>query len=41
MSAYELAKQYYPRLWGKDRIDALLLAGKITEEEYNNIISED
>lgn len=41
MSAYELAKQYYPRLWDKDRIDALLLAGKITEEEYNDIISEE
>lgn len=38
MSAYELAKKYYPELWGDDRINALLSAGKITFEEYEEII---
>lgn len=39
MSVYEMAKNYYPRLWSKDRIDALYKAGKLTEEEYNDIIN--
>ena len=29
----ELAKQYYPRLWDDQRIDALVGAGKLTKEE--------
>ena len=40
MSVYEMAKNYYPRLWSKDRIDALYKAGKLTEEEYNDIIND-
>lgn len=35
-----MAKQYYPRLWDKARIEALLSAGKLTEEEYQEIIGE-
>lgn len=37
----ELAKKYYPKLWSKTRIDSLLKAGKITQEEYNEIIGEE
>lgn len=33
MSVFEMAKLYYPRLWGDSRIDALLQAGKLTIEE--------
>ena len=40
MSVYELAKKYYPRLWNKERIDALYQAGKLTEEEYHSIVGE-
>lgn len=36
--AFTLAKKYYPVYWSKERIDILLAAGKITEEEYNQII---
>lgn len=39
MSAYELAKKYYPTLWGLDRLDALRATGKLTEEEYTEIIA--
>lgn len=39
MTVYEMAKKYYPRLWSKDRIDALYKTGKLTEEEYNDIIN--
>ena len=37
----EMAQYYYPRLWGKERLDALLSNSKITEEEYNLIINKD
>ena len=40
MSAYELAKKYYPRLWSKERIDALYQAGKLTKEEYHSIVGD-
>ena len=40
MNAYEMAKQYYPRLWSLERIEALYKAGKLTEEEYNLIINK-
>lgn len=37
MSVFELAKQYYPRLWDDNRIDALVNAGKLTEKEADTI----
>ena len=41
MTAYELAMKYYPRLWDLDRINALYEAGKLTEEEYTNILTKE
>ena len=38
--AYELAKKYFSRLWSKERIDALYEAGKLTEEEYKDILKD-
>ena len=38
MSVYELAKKYYPRLWGAERIRALVEAGKLTSEEAEEIL---
>lgn len=40
LTVFELAKMYYPKLWNKSRIDALLKAGKITQDEYKEIIGE-
>ncbi len=37
---YEMAKKYYPRLWGKERIDALAAAGKLTAAEATEITGE-
>lgn len=37
MSVFELSKQYYPRLWDDRRIDALVQAGKLTEQEAAEI----
>ena len=39
MTVYEMAKKYYPRLWSIARIEALYKAGKLTEEEYNSLLS--
>ena len=39
MAVYEMAKKYYPRLWDIDRIKALYEAGKLTKEEYEEIIN--
>ena len=41
MPVFEMAKKYYPRLWGKERIDALHDAGKLTGEEYAEVLSAD
>jgi len=35
-----LAEKYYPLLWPQDRLDALLAAGKLTQEEYDSIIGK-
>lgn len=40
MSVYELAKKYYPRLWDRERLEALLAVGKLTKEEFNSIVKE-
>ena len=38
---YEMAKEYYPRLWSADRIEALYKKGLLTEEEYSSIINNE
>lgn len=37
-TVYEMAKSYYPKLWNINRLDALLKAGKLTQEEYDSIV---
>lgn len=37
MSVYEMAKLYYPRLWDKSRLEALVRAGRLTGEEFEEI----
>lgn len=36
-SVYELAKKYYPALWDIDRLRALVAAGKLTQEQFDEI----
>ena len=38
MSVFEMAKKYYPRLWDLERIEKLVAAGKLTEEEKRQIV---
>lgn len=40
MSVYESAKCYYPTLWSKERLEALVKAGKLTEKEMLEIVGE-
>ena len=41
MSVFEMAKQYYPRLWDRSRIEALVEAGRLTEQEAEEIMREE
>lgn len=42
MSAtYEMAKKYFPRLWSKARLKALVQADRLTAEEYKEITGEE
>lgn len=40
MSVYLLARKYYPRLWDRERLEALLAAGKLTQKEFDLIVKE-
>lgn len=40
MSVFEMASVYYPRLWDKSRLEALVAAGRLTEEEMAQIIRD-
>lgn len=35
-----MAKLYFPRLWGEDRIRALVAAGRLTGEQAREIMGE-
>lgn len=41
MTVYEMAQAYYPRLWNRQRIEALAAAGRLTEDEKKGILGED
>ena len=37
MTVFAMAKMYYPTLWDIKRLDVLLVAGKLTQEEYDEL----
>ena len=39
-TAFEMAKEYYPRLWSKERLEVLKENGKLTQDEYNSIVNK-
>lgn len=41
MSVYDLAQKYYPRLWDKSRLEALVQAGRLTQAEMNEITGDE
>ena len=40
MTVFEMAKQYYPRLWDDSRIEQLVQAERLTKEEAEEITSK-
>ncbi len=38
MKVFEMAAAYYPRLWDKSRLEALVKAGRLTEEEFRSLV---
>ncbi len=39
MSVYELAQKYYPRLWDRERLEALLAAGRLSQVEFDQLVT--
>lgn len=37
MTVFEMAKKYYPRLWDDSRIDALIIAGKLSKDQAESL----
>lgn len=40
MTVFELAKKYYPEYWDIARLETLIEAGRLTEEEVVQIVEE-
>ncbi len=38
MTVLEMAKKYYPAFWGKERLEALVAAGKLTRVEADEVM---
>lgn len=38
MTVREMAEMYYPRLWNAARIEALVKAGKLSQEDADEIM---
>lgn len=39
MTVKEMAQKYYPILWNKERIEALVTAGKLSREDADEVIN--
>jgi hypothetical protein len=39
-SVYDMAKQYYPSLWSKERLKTLVQMQKLTVAQYEEITQE-
>lgn len=40
MEVFEMAKNYYPRLWDKSRLEALVAAGRLTKSKMDEITGD-
>ena len=41
MNVVEMATKYYPKLWDIERLKALVVANKLSADDYKTIIGED
>lgn len=39
MTVKEMALHYYPKLWSRERIEALVAAGKLSREDADEVIN--
>ena len=39
MTAKEMAAAYYPHLWSRERLEALVAAGKLSREDADEVIN--
>lgn len=40
-TVYEMAKKYYPSKWNRAMLEHLLELGRLTQEEFDDIIGEE
>lgn len=40
MTVLEMAKKYYPRLWSRERVEALAQAGRLSQDEAREVLGE-
>lgn len=40
MTVLEMARLYYPRLWSEERIRALVEAGRLSNEEAEEVLKQ-
>lgn len=40
MTVKEMAKAYYPKYWNEDRLKNLVKNGKLSQEDYEEIVAE-
>jgi hypothetical protein len=38
VTVLEMCERYYPRLWGRERLEALVRAGRLSREELEGIL---
>lgn len=41
MTIVEMAEKYYPRLWDKSRLEALVAAGRLSREDADMIMGKE
>lgn len=39
MTVKEMSQKYYPAMWSKERIEALVTAGKLSREDADEVIN--
>ncbi len=40
MTVLEMARKYYPRLWSRERVEALVQAGRLSQDEAREVLGE-
>lgn len=41
VTVLEMCERYYPRLWSRERLEALREAGRLSQEELRSLVGEE